>query len=317
LSKEVSAYPGSGWALFLCLGGRFALSSPLRRGLQISGFGYRLGPGSALSVYRSPHLGCPFGLIQRGAKIKAEKKSATCAASPRKSSKLAPSLRSVAQTAKIFVRSDPAPVEPPISSRPVVAGSVGEAENPLRELGPHRAVNDQIGIQAGGHRLAMRVASPSETPHRERPGMRRWPGRSIDWSSTISRALSPLPGEGMSRTPIREQTGWVDGQRDLRLVLATIYPSFYPLSRGETWGQAACFAIGGPAESAVTIPYRLCPQPNDSRSTAHDSRPTAARITIHNSRFTTHASPSSERSKRTILHPPFSILHPPAKATHR
>jgi hypothetical protein len=30
----------------------------------------------------------------------------------------------------------------------------------------------------------------------------------------------PLPGEGLSRTPIREQTGWVEGQRDPRLVLA-------------------------------------------------------------------------------------------------
>jgi hypothetical protein len=81
-----------------------------------------------LPVHHALYPGCPFGLIQRGAKIKAGKKSAPCAASPRKSSKLAPSLRSVAQTAKIFVRSDPAPVEPPISSRPVVSGPVGGAE---------------------------------------------------------------------------------------------------------------------------------------------------------------------------------------------
>jgi hypothetical protein len=73
--KEVSAHPGPGWALFLCLGGRFALSSPLRRGLQISGFGYRLGPGSALSAHRSPHLGCPFGLIQRGADERSDSRS--------------------------------------------------------------------------------------------------------------------------------------------------------------------------------------------------------------------------------------------------
>jgi hypothetical protein len=64
--------------------------------------------------------------------------------------------------------------------------------------------------------------------------------------SRDGRAPSPLPGEGLSRTPIREQTGWVDGQRDRRLVPATIYPSprddlppvglFSPLSRGETQG---------------------------------------------------------------------------------
>jgi hypothetical protein len=63
--------------------------------------------------------------------------------------------------------------------------------------------------------------------------------------SRDGRASSPLPGEGLSRTPIREQTGWVDGQRCRRLVLATISPSpqddlpsvglFSPLSRGETW----------------------------------------------------------------------------------
>jgi hypothetical protein len=68
-------------------------------------------------------------LIQRGVKIKAVKKSAAYAGPPRKSSKLAPSLRSVAQTAKIFDRSDPAPVEPPISSRPIVAGSIGTADD--------------------------------------------------------------------------------------------------------------------------------------------------------------------------------------------
>ena len=127
----------SGVGAFSVFGRSVGVSLSLcRRGLRISGFVYRLGPGSTLSVYRSPHLGCPFGLIQRGAKIKAGKKSATCAASPRKSSKLAPSLRSVPQTAKIFVRSDPAPVEPPISSRPVVSGSVGEAERPGIDVGP-------------------------------------------------------------------------------------------------------------------------------------------------------------------------------------
>ena len=149
----------SGVGAFSMSGRSVGVSLSLYRpGLRISGFVYRLGPGSTLSVYRSPHLGCPFGLIQRGAKIKAGKKSATCAASPRKSSKLAPSLRSVPQTAKIFVRSDPAPVEPPISSRPVVAGSVGEAE---------------------------------------RPGTGRFPGRLIDWPATNARPRVPSPdGEG-------------------------------------------------------------------------------------------------------------------------
>ena len=53
--------------------------------------------------------------------------------------------------------------------------------------------------------------------------------------------LNPLPGEGLSRTPIREQAGWVDGQRDRRFVPFPFYPSFSPLSRGETRGQASCF----------------------------------------------------------------------------
>jgi hypothetical protein len=70
----------------------------------------------------------PFGLIQRGGKIKAVKKLATCAATPGTSSKLAPSLRLVAQTAKMLDRSDSAPVEPPISSRPVCSESVREGE---------------------------------------------------------------------------------------------------------------------------------------------------------------------------------------------
>jgi hypothetical protein len=56
--------------------------------------------------------------------------------------------------------------------------------------------------------------------------------------------LRPLPGEG--------GTGWVDGHRDRRLVPATIYPSFSPLSRGETQGRAACFAYCGTLVSAET-----------------------------------------------------------------
>jgi hypothetical protein len=59
--------------------------------------------------------------------------------------------------------------------------------------------------------------------------------------SRNGRASSPLPGDGLSRTPIREQTGWVDRQRYRRLVPFPFYPSFSPLSRGETWGQASCF----------------------------------------------------------------------------
>jgi hypothetical protein len=199
-------------------------------------------------------------LIQRGVKIKAGKKSATCAASPRKSSKLAPSLRSVAQTAKIFVRSDPAPVEPPISSRPVVAGSVGEAE---------------------------------------RPGTGRFSGRLIGWPGTNARALSPF-SRGR-RIPAFAGTG---RKRGWKSSLHRAPFPFFPSPGERLGGERRALRSRGPAESAVTIPKRLCPQPNESRSTTHDSRPTPRH-------------PASERSERTILHPLFSILHSPAKATHR
>jgi hypothetical protein len=187
--KEVSAHPGAGWALFLCLGGRFASSSRYRRGLRILGFVYRLVPGCTLSVHRAPCLGCPFGLIQRGTKIKAVKKSATCAASPRKSSKLAPSLRSVAQTAKIFDRSDSAPVEPPISSRPVVAGSVGEAERPGTDVGPRRLL-EWSGTNA-------RALSPFSRGRRTGRGDGIAP---FTWRYFLSTPLFlPSPGERLGR----------------------------------------------------------------------------------------------------------------------
>jgi hypothetical protein len=169
-----------------------------------------------LPVHHALYPGCPFGLIQRGVKIKAGKKSATCAASPRKSSKLAPSLRSVAQTAKIFVRSDSAPVEPPISSRPVVSGPGGGAE---------RIRHSTAWVRMDVLRL---------TPHRERPGTSRGPGCSIDWSGANARAPSPF-----SRG---RRTGRGDGMGPLHLAPFPFYPSFSPLSRGETRGRASCFA---------------------------------------------------------------------------
>jgi hypothetical protein len=69
--------------------------------------------------------------------------------------------------------------------------------------------------------------------HRERPGTDYRPGRSIDWSSTISRALSPFSrgrrtgrGDGMGPSP-----GYL-----------TLFNTASPLSRGETWRRASCFA---------------------------------------------------------------------------
>jgi hypothetical protein len=64
--------------------------------------------------------------------------------------------------------------------------------------------------------------------------------------SRDGRATSPLPGEG--------GTGWVDRQRYRRLVPFPFYPSFSPLSRGETWGQAPCFVKGDASPSRDAAP---------------------------------------------------------------
>jgi hypothetical protein len=45
--------------------------------------------------------------------------------------------------------------------------------------------------------------------------------RALSLSRRLS--LSPLPGEGLSRTPIREQTGWVDETKAL-----TVGDIFFP-----------------------------------------------------------------------------------------
>ena len=124
-----------------------------------------------LPVHHAPYPGCPFGLIQRGTKIKAVKKSATCAASPRKSSKLAPSLRSVAQTAKIFVRSNSAPVEPPISSRPMVSVSSCfqcHRSHTFDRLGDHAPLDGRPAKSRGAPRDSASVHDPpSNRPWRK------------------------------------------------------------------------------------------------------------------------------------------------------
>jgi hypothetical protein len=66
--------------------------------------------------------------------------------------------------------------------------------------------------------------------------------------SRNSRASSPLPGEG--------GTGWVDRQRYRRLVPFPFYPSFSPLSRGETWGWASCFVQGDTSPSRDAAPRK-------------------------------------------------------------
>ena len=63
-------------------------------------------------VHEAPYLRAPLDQAKGGAQIKTVKKSAPCAAFPLTASKRAPSLRSVARTAKMLDRSDSAPGAP-------------------------------------------------------------------------------------------------------------------------------------------------------------------------------------------------------------
>jgi hypothetical protein len=138
----------------------------------------------------------------------------------------------------------------------------------------------------------------AETPHRERPGTDYRPGRSIDWSVTNARAPSPF-----SRG---RRTGRGDGTGLIHLVPDLFYPSFSPLSRGETWGQAPCFVSERGAHPAAAAGKTTPVVPTRSEGAGgvggddsptgcadHDSRPHDPRFTIHDSRSTIHNSRST------------------------
>jgi hypothetical protein len=96
---------------------------------------------------------------------------------------------------------------------------------------------------AEGHTLAVPLcgAEPSETPHRERPGTGFGPGCLIDRPGANARPPRPFPRG--RRIPAFAGTGRKRGwDWPLHLAQFLFYPSFSPLSRGETWGRASCFA---------------------------------------------------------------------------
>jgi hypothetical protein len=100
---------------------------------------------------------------------------------------------------------------------------------------PTRPVSLRMrALSRSGVPLFDRPKRGRKKPHRERPGTDYRPRRLIEWSSTITRAPSPF-----SRG---RRTGRGDGTGLIHLVLVLFYPSFSPLSRGETQGRASCFA---------------------------------------------------------------------------
>jgi hypothetical protein len=165
-------------------------------------------------------------------------------------------------------------------------------------------------------RTTVRDAAPREARDK------RWPGRLIEWSSTISRALSPF-SRGR-RIPAFAGTGRKRGwNRPLHPAPAPLHPSprddlplvgpFSPLSRGETWGQAPCFVNERGAHPAAAAGKTTPVVPTRSEGAggvggddsptgcaAHDSRPHDPRFTIHDPRSTT---PNSPRRRRCIASP--------------
>jgi hypothetical protein len=73
---------------------------------------------------------------------------------------------------------------------------------------------------------------------------RRGPGPSIDWSGTNARVPSPFSGG--------RRTGRGDGIGPLHLVPVPFYPSFSPLSRGETCASTFCRDVNGAANSSCS-----------------------------------------------------------------
>jgi hypothetical protein len=116
-----------GWGGWFGVGGGFYFCDTcclLRMGGFISCEGSRFRFGEVSLIGSSCSIsGMPLWLDPKGRKDQGGEEIGYLRSISAKIFELAPSLRSVAQTAKIFVRSDPAPVEPPISSRPVVSDS--------------------------------------------------------------------------------------------------------------------------------------------------------------------------------------------------